>query len=125
MRRLGAATRPGRPGASRSRLGGATRPGMAGVSRLIPVLAALFALLAWLAPVVPARAETPAGPPFPAPVADQAVYDTAGLFDAPTIANAEATIDAIEERTRGRGRRLHPGQARRDDRSRPRRTRST
>ena len=69
------------------------------MKRLGAALAVLFIVLAWLAPVVPARAETPAGPPFPAPVADQAVYDTAGLFDAPTIARAEATIDAIEERT--------------------------
>ncbi|HYN48166.1 MAG TPA: TPM domain-containing protein [Candidatus Nanopelagicales bacterium] len=67
--------------------------------RLGLALIALFAVLAWLAPVVPARAETPAGPPFPEPVADQAVYDTAGLFTAATVADAEATIDRIEQRT--------------------------
>jgi len=67
--------------------------------RLFPVLALLFAIATWLAPVVPARAATPPGPPFPDPVVNQAVYDTAGLFEAPTIADAEATIDRIEERT--------------------------
>ena len=67
--------------------------------RLSLALAALVAVLAWLVPVVPARAEAAPGPPFPEPVAGQAVYDTAGLLDAPTIADAEATIDRIEERT--------------------------
>ena len=41
----------------------------------------------------------PPGPPFPEPVIDQAVYDYAGIFSAGAIANAEATIDAIEART--------------------------
>ena len=67
--------------------------------RLLPVLAVLFAAAIWLAPAPPARAETPAGPPYPNPIATQAVYDTAGLFDGPTIAEAEAVIDRIEERT--------------------------
>ena len=40
-----------------------------------------------------------AGPPFPPPVEGQAVYDTAGILSPATIENAEATIDAIEERT--------------------------
>ena len=40
-----------------------------------------------------------AGPPFPPPVDGQAVYDTAGILSPATIANAEATIDAIEART--------------------------
>ncbi len=40
-----------------------------------------------------------AGPPFPDPVEGQAVYDTAGILSAGTIANAEAVIDAIEART--------------------------
>jgi uncharacterized membrane protein YgcG len=40
-----------------------------------------------------------AGPPFPEPVSGQAVYDTAGVFTAETIARAEATVDAIEART--------------------------
>jgi uncharacterized membrane protein YgcG len=41
----------------------------------------------------------PPGPPFPPPVDDQAVYDYAGILSAGTIADAEATIDAIEART--------------------------
>jgi uncharacterized membrane protein YgcG len=40
-----------------------------------------------------------AGPPFPDPEIDRAVYDQAGVFSADTIARAEATIDAIEART--------------------------
>jgi len=39
------------------------------------------------------------GPPFPDPEIDRAVYDTAGVFRAETIASAEATIDEIEART--------------------------
>lgn len=40
-----------------------------------------------------------AGPPFPEPVRDQAVYDFAGIFSNEQIADAEAVIDAIEART--------------------------
>ena len=39
------------------------------------------------------------GPAVPAPVDDQAVYDTAGASGRDTIAQVEATIDAIEART--------------------------
>ncbi len=67
--------------------------------RLVATLGVLLALVMWLAPVSPARAETPAGPPYPDPVAGRAVYDTAGLFTAAAIAEAETTIDRIEERT--------------------------
>ena len=67
--------------------------------RLLAVLAVLFALALWVAPVAPARAEAPAGPPYPVPVLGRAVYDGAGLFAAATIAEAEAVIDRIEERT--------------------------
>jgi uncharacterized membrane protein YgcG len=42
---------------------------------------------------------TAAGPPFPPPVDGQAVYDTAGILSDGAIADAEATIDAIEART--------------------------
>ncbi len=42
---------------------------------------------------------TAAGPPFPNPVVDQAVYDTAGVLTPATIAAAERTIDGIEART--------------------------
>ncbi len=40
-----------------------------------------------------------AGPPFPEPVNDQAVYDTAGALEQATIAKVEAMIDTIEQRT--------------------------
>jgi uncharacterized protein len=47
----------------------------------------------------PATAATPAGPPYPAPVTGQRVYDYAGVFSAGAIAQAETTIATIEERT--------------------------
>ncbi len=68
-------------------------------SVLLVAATLLFLVAAWLAPWSPARAETPPGPPFPDPVLGQAVYDTAGLFTDATIADAEATIDRIEERS--------------------------
>jgi uncharacterized membrane protein YgcG len=40
-----------------------------------------------------------AGPPYPEPVTGQRVYDNAGIFSPAAIADAEATILAIEERT--------------------------
>ena len=40
-----------------------------------------------------------AGPPFPSPVNDQAVYDTAEVLSAAVKERVEATIDAIENRT--------------------------
>ncbi len=40
-----------------------------------------------------------AGPPFPEPVDDQAVYDTAGVFESATIAKVEAAIDKFEADT--------------------------
>lgn len=58
---------------------------------------ALAAALAALA-ALPALAAA-AGPPFPEPVQDQAVYDTAGVFTAATIATLEAQIDAMEADT--------------------------
>ena len=67
------------------------------------------------------RRRPPPGPPFPEPETDRAVYDYAGLLSPATIADAEATIDAIEAADRRRGRRLHPGQRR--VRRRPRRPR--
>ena len=39
------------------------------------------------------------GPPFPEPVIDQAVYDTAGILSSAAIVDAERVIDAIEGRT--------------------------
>jgi uncharacterized membrane protein YgcG len=47
----------------------------------------------------PAANAPPAGPPFPDPETDRAVYDFAGLFTPAAIVNAESTIDAIEART--------------------------
>jgi uncharacterized membrane protein YgcG len=46
-----------------------------------------------------ASAVNAAGPPYPDPEVDRAVYDFAGIFSPDTIANAEATIDRIENRT--------------------------
>ena len=40
-----------------------------------------------------------AGPPYPAPVTGQRVYDTAGILSAGTIAEAERISRAIEDRT--------------------------
>ena len=61
-----------------------------------------FAAIAWLllvaiGPVI--AASPPAGPPFPPPENDRAVYDYAGILSADAIAKAETTIDAIEART--------------------------
>ena len=57
-------------------------------------LAAAVAALALLPALV-----LGAGPPFPDPVEDRAVYDTAGVLDASTIARVEAAIDRIEADT--------------------------
>ncbi len=61
---------------------------------------ARLALAAALAAIglVPAFALA-AGPPFPDPVNNQAVYDTAGVLEASTIATVEAQIDQIEADT--------------------------
>ena len=53
-----------------------------------------LAVLAFVATPVGA-----AGPPFPDPELDRAVYDEARVFRPETIASAERTIDAIEART--------------------------
>ncbi|HET9346735.1 MAG TPA: TPM domain-containing protein [Candidatus Limnocylindrales bacterium] len=69
------------------------RPGVAAIEALGGVVMALAGV---------GVAEEPggnAGPPFPEPELDRAVYDHAGVFAAETIASAEATIDAIEART--------------------------
>jgi uncharacterized membrane protein YgcG len=65
-----------------------------GVARRLVVALTVAMSLAALASVVRAF-----GPPFPEPVTGQRVYDTAGVLDSATIASAEATIRAIEERT--------------------------
>jgi uncharacterized membrane protein YgcG len=59
--------------------------------------AALAALVIGLV-LVPSLALA-AGPPFPDPVTDQAVYDTAGVLDPATIARVEAQIDQVEAET--------------------------
>jgi uncharacterized membrane protein YgcG len=69
------------------------------MKRLVATLGVLLALAPWLAPAVARADDAEPGPPFPAPVVDQAVYDTAGLFSPATIAEVEAAIDRIEERT--------------------------
>jgi uncharacterized membrane protein YgcG len=63
--------------------------------RLRPLLAALAVAALLSLPVVAAAV----GPPFPSPVDQQAVYDEAGILSDAAEADAEATIDAIEERT--------------------------
>ena len=60
--------------------------------------AAAIAALAVIA-VIAVGPALAAGPPFPPPVDDQAVYDTAGALRDGTVATVEATIDAIEQRT--------------------------
>lgn len=57
--------------------------------------AAAVALLAL--PLAPALIA--AGPPFPAPVNNQAVYDTANALSAAVVTRTEQQIDAIETRT--------------------------
>ena len=48
---------------------------------------------------VPAPDRPPAGPPFPDPEIDRAVYDHAGILASDTIVAAETVIDTIEART--------------------------
>jgi len=59
----------------------------------------LFAALAVAALLSLPIAAAAAGPPFPSPVDKQAVYDEAGILSDTAEADAEAKIDAIEERT--------------------------
>src|SRR5215203_971990 len=68
----------------------------------IPIALVAVAFLLVLAAGATSAADPqapPPGPPFPEPVTDQAVYDFAGILSPQAIAQAEATIDAIEERT--------------------------
>ena len=77
---------------------------MTRMDRRRPAFALLAAAL-WLfalaiGPVLAASASAPpAGPPFPSPEVDRAVYDYAGILSPKAIASAEAMIDAIEART--------------------------
>ena len=61
------------------------------------VLAAVAVLALAILPLVPATFA--AGPPFPPPVNNQAVYDQAGVLSDPVRQQVEATIDGIENRT--------------------------
>jgi hypothetical protein len=61
-------------------------------------LAAAFTALSLVLALVPSLALA-AGPPFPDPVENQAVYDTAGVLDPATIAEVEAQIDQVEAET--------------------------
>jgi len=55
---------------------------------------------AWLIFAAPAAGVTPpAGPPYPAAVTGQRIYDNAHVFAAETISQAESIILGIEERT--------------------------
>jgi len=67
--------------------------------RLAVILPIVFVGLLLTGFAAAVSAAPPPGPPFPAPVANQAVYDYAGILSAATITRAEATIDAIEART--------------------------
>ena len=64
-----------------------------GMLRAMGVLGVLAGSLLLLAPTLAA------GPPFPNPVAGQYVYDEAGVFSAATEAQAQATIQAIRDRS--------------------------
>lgn len=61
--------------------------------------AAPWAALGLLVVSLGAAVTLAAGPPFPPPVDGQRVYDTASVFRPSTVAAAEATIRAIEQRT--------------------------
>ena len=63
-------------------------------------IAAMVGAIFWaLLSIGAVAAEVPPGPPFPQPEIDRAVYDQAGILSPDAIAKAEATIDAIENRT--------------------------
>jgi uncharacterized protein len=63
---------------------------------LTAIVAAALASVLVLALAQPART---AGPPYPAPVTGQRVYDTAGIFPPAVVETAEGRIRAIEQRT--------------------------
>ncbi|MDQ4036024.1 MAG: TPM domain-containing protein [Chloroflexota bacterium] len=64
---------------------------MNGWARALPSALALL--------VLTATATLAAGPPFPDPQGDRAVYDDAGVLSADVIADLEARIDAVEAAT--------------------------
>jgi uncharacterized membrane protein YgcG len=85
--------------------GDAPHATLSGVSSRLGRMAAVTLLLAWLlavpAAVGAADDPTPAGPPFPEPVAGQSIYDTAGLLDASTIRVVTLMSDRMAELTGG------------------------
>src|SRR3954454_11229704 len=64
-----------------------------GVRLVLPLLVLAALAGPWIA------VAAAAGPPFPEPENDRAVYDTAQVLDAATRTKVESTIDAIEQRT--------------------------
>jgi len=62
-----------------------------------PAVVGVLTALAVL--VIATASAAAAGPPYPPPVEGQAVYDTADILDASTVASVESTIDRIEART--------------------------
>ena len=74
---------------------------MTGPRRALVALCAVAWLVGSAGSVMGAEPSAPpAGPPFPEPVEDQAVYDYAGVLDASTVLQAEQIIDAIEAQTK-------------------------
>ncbi len=65
--------------------------------RIRPIVASFLA--AWLVVTGTAVGALAAGPPFPNPVNNQAVYDEANAFREATRSQVESMIDAIENRT--------------------------
>ena len=83
----------------RQRLARALRSVLVSALRSLPdgtlrIVAAAAVLLLVVVPAVSA-----AGPPYPEPQVDRAVYDFAKILSPEAIASAESTIDAIENRT--------------------------
>ena len=64
-----------------------------------PAAAAGAALAGFLLAIAAATGAAAAGPPFPDPEVDRAVYDTAEVLDRATVDRVEGMIDAIEQRT--------------------------
>jgi uncharacterized membrane protein YgcG len=70
--------------------------------KLVAIGFAAAAVGAWLAiasAAMAANAPPPAGPPYPAQVTGQRIYDYAGIFSPSAISQAAQTILAIEQRT--------------------------
>lgn len=77
----------------------AYRSRMGRSARIVAVRVAGTAVIALSVMAALAATAVAAGPPFPDPVNNQAVYDTTGSFRPATIQQAESIIDGIEQRT--------------------------